>query len=47
MSDQVVFALIGLTVLALVAMTAAAFLYVPPTLADEDEEEESMERRVA
>jgi hypothetical protein len=47
MSDQVVFALIGLTVLALVALTSAAFLYVPPTLADEDEEDEAMERRIA
>jgi hypothetical protein len=39
MSTGVTLALIGITVLALVLFTVAAFRYVPETLAEEDEEE--------
>jgi hypothetical protein len=41
MSQHVVLALIGVTVLALLLITVAAFVYVPPTLSDEEENEEN------
>jgi len=39
MSAEVVLALTGLTVVVLVLITVAAFLYVPPTLRDEEDED--------